>query len=213
MTEARLIASAVSDGSLLSTIRRPSQCRHLGAALTECVLQAGLNYESVVLPRIRLLVRDYPGSRTLSGFIRDMSEHSLQAMIQWRNEVKLARVGRLVWHMTEVGVETVSDLSLHLRSPGVREPLLALHGIGPKSIDYLQSLCGVQSIAIDRHLRAFAISVGVRNLGYQDLASSYRDAADILGVDLITLDRTVWTFMSKRHSRVDRRSLGSACKL
>jgi hypothetical protein len=34
---------------------------HMGATLTDAVLQSGISYETVVLPRVERILRDYPG--------------------------------------------------------------------------------------------------------------------------------------------------------
>ena len=41
---------------------------HMGATLTDTVLQAGLNYRSVVLPRVSRILDLYPNAKTTTSF-------------------------------------------------------------------------------------------------------------------------------------------------
>src|ERR1700739_2726243 len=43
---------------------------HMGATISDSILQAGLTYESVVRPRIKHIRANYPEGRTTSAFLK-----------------------------------------------------------------------------------------------------------------------------------------------
>jgi endonuclease III len=76
--------------------------------------------------------------------------------------------------------------------------LAAVHGIGPKTIDYFRILCGVQdTAAIDMHLTRFLQQAGVRVPSYEQARAVVAGAAAELGVPAARLDHSIWTNMSK----------------
>ena len=76
--------------------------------------------------------------------------------------------------------------------------LAAVHGIGPKTIDYFKILCGEQdTAAIDMHLTRFLEQAGVRVTSYEQAREVIAGAAAELGVPAAQLDHSIWTYMSK----------------
>jgi thermostable 8-oxoguanine DNA glycosylase len=75
--------------------------------------------------------------------------------------------------------------------------LRQINGIGPKTIDYLKMLSGVQAIAIDRHLFSFLELAGILNRSYNEANLIYSKASELLGISKYELDRKVWLYMSK----------------
>lgn len=53
-------------------------------------------------------------------------------------------------------------------------------------------LVGIDSIAVDRHVRAFARSVGVENDDYHFLRKSFCCAADLLSLPRREFDAWLW---------------------
>jgi endonuclease III len=66
-------------------------------------------------------------------------------------------------------VEKVSDLRDWLMRTSARDRMLSLHGVGPKTFDYLCCLVGIDRIAVDRHVISFASEAGVSTGHYDDL--------------------------------------------
>ncbi|MEJ0023255.1 MAG: hypothetical protein WDN76_07345 [Alphaproteobacteria bacterium] len=50
--------------------------------------------------------------------------------------------------------------------------MLAINGVGPKTYDYLACLVGVDCIAVDRHIKAFASAAGVSANSYETLSAA-----------------------------------------
>ncbi|TIS84458.1 MAG: hypothetical protein E5X00_01335 [Mesorhizobium sp.] len=59
-------------------------------------------------------------------------------------------------------------------------------------MDYMQCLVGIDSIAVDRHVRTFAKRVGVVEEDYDFLRSVFCYAADLLSVSRREFDAWVW---------------------
>lgn len=53
---------------------------HMGATITDAILQAGQNWRTVVKPRIEK-VKQYPTAKTTSGFISTFSSVGLKVLI------------------------------------------------------------------------------------------------------------------------------------
>jgi endonuclease III len=76
--------------------------------------------------------------------------------------------------------------------------LLAVRGMGPKTIDYFRILCGEQdTAAVDVHLTRFLERAGVRVRDYDHARAVIAEAAALLGVPAARLDHSIWTYMSK----------------
>lgn len=175
---------------------------HMGAVLCDGVVQAGLNYEHVVRPRVAKLREEWPDAATVPGFVRCLAEGELGVALDLRNARKLATIAALAAHLDAEGVVTVEDFRTWIVDDTNRAGLLVVQGVGPKTIDYLPSLVGVPSVAIDVHMRRFAREAGV-DVGetYEAVRSLYEQVAVELDVDRGGLDYVVWQHMSGRRRR------------
>jgi hypothetical protein len=182
--------------------------RHMGATITDAVLQAGLRYETTVWPRVQHAM-SIPEAATTSGFLAVLRERGGEAVVRWTHEEKLGRMYAVSELFIAEGIETEEDLRVWLCA-GTSDPawtaqceanaarLLAVRGIGPKTIDYFKILCGEQdTAAIDMHLTAFLERAGVRVTSYEQAREVIREAAAELGVPAAQLDHSIWTYMSK----------------
>ena len=101
------------------------------------------------------------------------------------------------------GVETEDDLHFWLCEDegecGANiAKLAAVRGIGPKTIDYFNILCGEQdTAAIDMHLTRFLEQAGVRVASYEQAREVVAGAAAELSVRAAQLDHSIWTYMSE----------------
>jgi endonuclease III len=100
-------------------------------------------------------------------------------------------------------LETESDLSKWLCSPGASGELLAIKGIGPKTLDYLKILVGLPTIAVDRHVRSLCQSLGFEFKEYSEFKSVLCIAAEILAIAPQVLDGIIWEYLSSRSQRRD----------
>lgn len=182
--------------------------RHMGATITDGVLQAGLRYETVVWPRVQHVMA-IPEAATSTGFLAALRGRGGEEVVRWTHPEKLGRMYAVSELFIAEGIETEDDLHSWLclgssdsaqarRCAANAARLLAVHGIGPKTVDYFKILCGEQdTAAIDLHLTAFLERAGVRVTSYEQAREVIREAAAELGVPAAQLDHSIWTHMSK----------------
>lgn len=162
---------------------------HMGATITDAILQAGLNYKNVVYPRILTLLTQYSDYRTTSDFIILIQTIPLTRLIKWKNEIKIKRIMALTWFFYNNEIENEIKLALWLNDPSNIKDLSRIKGIGPKTIDYLKMLSGNQTIAIDRHLFKFLEIAGILVKTYEEAQLIFCKAADILDMSPYILDK------------------------
>lgn len=170
---------------------------HMGATITDSILQAGLNYHHVVYPRVLKLLTKYPDYKKTCDFIILMQVVPLTELIAWKNPKKLQRIKDLTWFLYNNGIENEDQLVKWLDAENNVNRLRGGDGIGPKTIDYLKILAGDQAIAIDRHLFAFLELAGIPLCSYQEASLIYGKAAELLDIGQYELDKKVWMYMTK----------------
>ncbi|WP_249206315.1 hypothetical protein [Burkholderia multivorans] len=190
---ARLIADHAKDEGALFRENHPRvTCEHLGAVLADSVLQAGLNYTTVVRPRVVAILSAHPNRLTISSLVALIQDGKAGAFLNWRHHEKVARFEALVLFLQEWGIEDVDDLRAALASDEFSDAIQTVNGIGPKTVDYMACLVGIDSIAVDRHVRTFAKTVGVKNDDYHFLRKSFCCAADLLSLPRREFDAWLW---------------------
>ncbi|MFJ7587808.1 hypothetical protein ACIQZO_10540 [Streptomyces sp. NPDC097617] len=133
---------------------------------------------------------------TVRGFQARLATHDLAAAMNFRSPGKVAKAHDITDLLVAEGVDTREGLRTWLDRPGSRAALRAVKGVGPKSVDYLGNLVGRSQVAVDVHLRAFAVAAGVPDLGYEQLRTAYEEAAALLGHEPGGLEHAVWRFRS-----------------
>ncbi len=201
LKNARNIANFATSEGVLSKklVRRPSY-GHIGAVLADSILQAGLNYSSVVRPRIDNILRTFPEMDRVSHLVKLVNSKQTGSFLSWKHPEKIARFEDLVVFLYNNKVESATELHSHLLCDAFCCDLLQLNGIGPKTIDYMSCLVGIDSIAVDRHIRSFATRVGVEKGNYQFLKKVFCCAADLLSLARRDFDAWVWHRESSRAS-------------
>lgn len=193
LISARRIANyAVNEGVLEDNLITRSTCEHMGAVLADSILQAGLNYSTVVRPRVFNILKYYPHTNTVSSLLKIIDSKQTATYLQWEHHQKITRFENLVTFLRDIAIEDVSDLRDHLVLEKFSSQLQEINGIGPKTVDYLACLIGVESIAVDRHVRSFAKRVGVINSDYYFLRNVFCYAADLIDISRRDFDAWVW---------------------
>jgi hypothetical protein len=173
---------------------------HIGAALADCILQAGLNYRTVVRPRVERIQTVYPLAASLSGVKAIIDSGQITDFLCWHHHSKLSRFMGLVGLLCGDDVEKVSDLRDWLMHTSARDRMMSLHGVGPKTFDYLCCLVGIDRIAVDRHVISFASEAGVAAGRYDDLQAVVSYAADLLGMPRRDFDAWIWKLRAREPS-------------
>lgn len=164
---------------------------HMGATISDGILQAGIAYESVVRPRINA-IRQNPEAKTTSGFISLFDAVGPEKLLQWRDREKPARIRGVAGFLQCEGIETEALLAKWLEIDGNVARFGRLRGIGPKTLDYFRILVGIPAVAIDSRLTDFLHAAGVPAARYEEKRDVIVRAAQILNVDASLLDHSIW---------------------
>lgn len=190
---ARLIADFAKDEGALFERQAPRvTCDHMGAILADSVLQAGLNYMTVVRPRVLNILQKYPNTDTISLLLKLIRNKQTGEFLNWQHHEKVTRFENLVVFLKDWGIEDAQDLRANLKGAHFCSQVQAVNGVGPKTVDYMACLIGIDSIAVDRHVRTFAKTVGIDNSDYHFLRRSFCCAADLLEMPRREFDSWLW---------------------
>lgn len=205
---ARKVADHASALGASHVRKRQRPCiYHLGAIMADAILQSGINYRTVVYPRVAAILSQYPEARTLQGVKAIIHADRLGEFLRWQHATKLGRFLELVSYFEQYRVETPDDLRGCFDQRDFRHGLLGLRGIGPKTVDYLGCLAGVDAVAVDRHIKSFARESGLEIDDYNSLRTAFSYAADLLELSRRDFDSWVWTTISSRRMASEQRSL------
>jgi hypothetical protein len=179
---------------------RRSTYGHAGALLADAVLQAGLSYRSVVMPRVARILTEFPDANRVSAIVCFIEEGKTRHLLDWQHPTKVKRFEHLVDFFHRAKVDSTGDIRTALKCDRFCADLQLLNGIGPKTIDYMSCLVGIESIAVDRHIRAFAARAGLDNDEYDFLRNAFCFAADLLSMSRREFDAWVWSREADKRS-------------
>lgn len=171
---------------------------HMGATITDAMLQAGVRWDSVVWPRVKRIKNEFPEASTTSGLLEIVGRIGLEKMILWKHPEKIGRIMGIARFFADEHVETEEDLKAWLSKPGNDNRLHSQRGVGPKTIDYFRLLAGISTVAIDRHLQNFIKMAGIEDVPYEQARDIVEEAAVILKVPSEILDHSIWRYMARR---------------
>lgn len=171
---------------------------HMGATLTDAILQAGLRYDSVVLPRVNH-VGKIKRARTTTGFLSVLEERGAATILSWKHPEKPDRLVSLARYLASNGIETEEDLRAWLQDRQDIEELRKLRGIGPKTVDYLRVLSGIAESAVDRQVRRLVKVSGldVDSMNNDEIKAVLGTAARRLRRPVSVLDYSIWSYMTR----------------
>lgn len=201
--EARRLADYIQELNLPSEheTRHYNAYTHIGALYTNIILQAGLNYKTVVQPRVMHVLREYPNADTVKGFIEVVNIYGIGNVINWKHFDKIDRMLKLLDFSIEMSINTCEDLSNFLRCESNQEKFLNIKGIGNKTLDYTLKLLAFDTIAVDRHIYTFVEQAGLPVIDYTTTKKVVEFAADILDVSRSAMDYRIWLYMSNKGNR------------
>ena len=176
---------------------------HIGALFTDAILQAGVNYRSVVRPRVERVLFYFPEAKTVSSFSKVLDLYGVNDVLRWNNAAKIQRMKDLVSFCMIHTIETASDLTRFLNSDFGEEQLKAINGIGNKTCDYLKRLLGFDTVAVDRHIRNFLVDADIMVEDYSEVKEVVEFTADIMDINRRALDYSIWSYMSHKRDNVE----------
>jgi len=180
---------------------------HIPALFTDIVLQAGLNYKSVVAPRVKKVLSDYPNCITINDFCQLLDYEVLENIISWKNEIKLTRMRDLLNYCLANEINTSEDLKLFLLEADNKSSFLNLKGFGDKTYDYLLKLLNVDTIAVDRHIYSFLDMAGIVAVDYNYSKSIVETAADLMDIPRRSIDYSIWYHMAYENKKSNSQTL------
>ena len=83
---------------------------HMGAVVVDGILQAGLNYTTVVLPRVNAVITKYPAADTTSKFMKVCVDQGIKEILNWKSDVKPNYIMKLLRFLKDNNIETTSQL-------------------------------------------------------------------------------------------------------
>ncbi|MBA4417098.1 MAG: hypothetical protein C0392_04190 [Syntrophus sp. (in: bacteria)] len=170
---------------------------HMGATITDSILQAGLKWSSVVKPRLDRLKKDYPEAITTDGFNKIIEKAGIKVLINWKDSEKPNRIMRLTELFLKEGVENEVDLKAWLGNHTNIQKLEQIKGIGNKTVDYLKWLSGIPTAAVDIHLFRFLELAGIFTKDYFEAKGIINGTADLRGLNRTVFDHSIWKYMSE----------------
>ncbi|WP_431015992.1 hypothetical protein [Bradyrhizobium pachyrhizi] len=199
LSSARLVVQLAQEkGVVGNNLSYREPLYHVGAILADAALQAGLNYRTVVKVRVDRIVQDFPEAATLSGMFSAIATIGVTEFLRWHHHTKVSRFVCLAELLRNERVDDFHQLRTWLQNPACREKLREIHGVGPKTVHYLCGLVGLDFVAVDRHIRAFASDAGVAAADYDFLQTVISYAADLLGISRRHFDASIWTYVSNQ---------------
>lgn len=114
----------------------------MGAVSCDGAIQRARHYQRGVRPRVEGLQETWPDADTASRFRARMTEGDLSAVLRTTHRRKLAAMAAVTDLLAANGVETRDELRVWVKEDAHRSGLLAVHGIGPETVDCLGSLVG-----------------------------------------------------------------------
>jgi hypothetical protein len=187
---------SLSDFEMLAS--EQAQYNHMGATITDAILQSGLKYETVVRPRVEHVLLTYPEAIKTNDFLQVLKTHSPENVLKWQHPEKPSRVLGVTEFLSTEDIQTEADLSAWLSSAKNSKRLRRLRGIGPKTVDYFRLLCGISTTAVDRHIIRFLNDAGITPKHYDDAQSIIDATAQLMGISTSILDSSIWTYMATR---------------
>ena len=181
--------------------RASSAHEHLGAKLADAVLQAGVNYERMVRPRVEALAVIYPKAAVLSGLKRVIKNHGAPRVLQMNAGAKPATFRALVFTLEEMGVETVSDLRELVSDRWRANALRRIKGVGPKTVAFLKLVVDLDALAVDQHILRAMDQAGVPPCDPSEAEWLLSKVAQRLGCRLADLDAMIWQYQSALAAR------------
>ncbi|RXG14201.1 hypothetical protein DSM03_101318 [Leeuwenhoekiella aestuarii] len=169
---------------------------HLGAVLTDIILQAGLNYKTVVLPRVLRVYNNFEEADNLENLIFTINSVGLESFLNWKNHIKLKRFQSVINFLDESSIQTTSELLDYLNDSSNLKYFKSIPGIGDKTIDYFFKLMHVETIAVDRHIINFLNKAEIDYNSYQSAKRIVEFTADMLNVSRRDIDYSIWNYMS-----------------
>jgi hypothetical protein len=181
---------------------------HIGATIADAVLQAQKDYDAYVTPRTTRILKRWPHEKTITPLLNLLVSVPATEFLNCKDsESSKTWLGRRVERFCAIlhllkreKIESEADLKAWLAKDNNLPKLHAIRGVGPKTVDYLKILVGLQSAAIDGRLRKFLGMAGITTSPneYDTAKDIVNRTADLLSVERSLLDHSIWRYIGDR---------------
>lgn len=173
---------------------------HMGATITDAILQAGVSYESVVKPRVNKVIK-YPEAKETSGFLKLLNNSDPYMFLNWKGRTKVNRILFVTRLFVDEKIETETQLQSWLRKKEnvskLKSNKTKKTGVGEKTLAYFRMLSGINGSAVDRHLRKFLRLAGIQAKNDLETQEIINGAAKLMNLGESVLDHSIWKYMSE----------------
>jgi hypothetical protein len=172
---------------------------HMGATITDAILQAGINYKTVVAPRAEKLKISFPEAKTTSGFLSLLERTHPSELLNFHGR-KADLILEVTRFFQEQNLQNEQGLFVWLHNENNVEQLKMMKGIGNKTADYFKILTGIDTSAIDTHLFDFLAEAGIKlkKDEYLTAKAIVDTTAEMLGKSKALFDHSIWKYMSEK---------------
>jgi len=195
---ARKLANYIQHHSDLLLIN-PNECpysEHIGALFTDVILQSGLNYNTIVAPRVNHVLGSYPNAFSVEKFSTVIESNGIENVLKWKHVVKIKRMQLLLEFCKKNNLNMSYEVKNFLLVKNNQKEFLKINGIGNKTLDYLLKLLNTETVAVDRHIFSFVEKAGIESKDYTFVKMIVEYAADIMDISRRTIDYSIWSYMS-----------------
>ncbi|MDI6452845.1 hypothetical protein [Peloplasma aerotolerans] len=170
---------------------------HIGAVICDMSLQAGLNYKNVVYPRIEYILNSFASFKTTSQFTSLINIIDIEDILNFHNKRKIQTIKEIFSLLKNENIETVDEMAEWMTTDFNINQINNINGIGPKTLDYLLKLLGIDSMPVDRHLFSFLKLCNIDVIEYYPAQLIYNEVSRKLNINKLDLDTAIWNYMSK----------------
>lgn len=196
---ARVLANHIESLHDFAFVTLDAPYHHMGATLVDGVFQAGVRYETVVVPRVERVRREHPEAVTTSAFAALLSGTEPHELLDWTGDRQITTLLTLTHLLIDHGVENESELLAWLDRPGSEARVTAIKGIKDKTFQYLRLLAGAEdAVAVDRWMWRVLDDAGVSASDFDEAHELIGAAAMLLDVTPSTLEHSLWSYMSQQ---------------
>jgi hypothetical protein len=181
---------------------------HIGATIADAVLQAQRDYDTYVTPRTERIMTKWPREKTVTALLDLLRSVPATEFLNCKDSEnsrfwlgrRVERFCAILQLLQQEGIESETDLRAWLVKDTNLPKLFAINGVGPKTVDYLKLLVGLQGVAIDGRLRKFLGMSGIATgpNDYDTPKHIVNRAADLLSVERSSLDHSIWRYVGER---------------
>lgn len=161
--------------------------------LVDCILQQGMNYNTFVIPRINRIENEYSHLTNISQV--PIEPNFINDLLNVKNKRKINMFISILELLRIEKIENINSFYSWIKNYKNQQKLLAINGLGQKTLDYILNLLGIESIPVDRHIYKFLNICGIYTNKYEEASTIINFTAEKNGYNKIIMDKEIWHYM------------------